>query len=449
MSSKTTTTTITTGSTTTTTTTTTVKRSSGAANAQPPANRIVAPMDKEDITAEWVTAALHQSNVLPTDIKVVSVDPLVNIGDGRGLANYSWDVRVHYDKPVNPDIPTRFVYKQMNKSFTPNFPPGQLRVIANKCYTIEAFFYNELRDKMPIPLPKTYWAGATQPENPREEFGHYGILIEHLGDDVIKLSATDATSDWQHQQAMDTLAKLHASIWNSTEDPECFFTSKDVASLFTFFMGGTEGGIAYVRKNYPKWFPEGGAKYADYLSQAILTMDDWLMKGTTDHKHWAGFDVRTENMLWRKVHPKLDEYELVVLDHQTWCQAGSPMLDLAVFHMMSCTEEQMEECATKGIRRYYDQLIANGVKGYSWEDANRDFDNALWYGALFTLMGVGTLSYVEEGAMAHPEGSPERKEGLAMAEAIATKFTTFGRRGYTLINARNAWNPTFFSVPGY
>eukprot|EP00035_Acanthoeca_spectabilis_P011329 m.199245 g.199245 ORF g.199245 m.199245 type:complete len:70 (-) comp15312_c0_seq6:1448-1657(-) len=52
MSSKTTTTTITTGSTTTTTTTTTVKRSSGAANAQPPANRIVAPMDKEDITAE-------------------------------------------------------------------------------------------------------------------------------------------------------------------------------------------------------------------------------------------------------------------------------------------------------------------------------------------------------------------------------------------------------------
>ena len=53
---------------------------------------------------------------MPKAVKVARIEPLVNIGEGRGYANYSWKITATYDKPVAPDIPTQFVLKQINRT---------------------------------------------------------------------------------------------------------------------------------------------------------------------------------------------------------------------------------------------------------------------------------------------------------------------------------------------
>ena len=45
---------------------------------------------------------------------MAELDPLVNIGEGRGYANYSWKVVARYDKPVSPDVPTKVPYSCNN-----------------------------------------------------------------------------------------------------------------------------------------------------------------------------------------------------------------------------------------------------------------------------------------------------------------------------------------------
>jgi hypothetical protein len=171
------------------------------------------PIDEAGITAEWLTAALHERGHLPPSVKVAKLEPLVNIGEGRGYANYSWKLVAHYDKPVAPDMPTKFVLKQLNQSFAPNWEVGGPRILADKSYCLEAIWYEKLRDLLPIPQPKLWWSGCESPANPAEDLGVYGVLMEWLGDDLKKVETQDGTTEEETVQAMTTLAKLHASFW--------------------------------------------------------------------------------------------------------------------------------------------------------------------------------------------------------------------------------------------
>ena len=112
------------------------------------------------------------------------------------------------------------------------------------------------------------------------------------------------------------------------------------------------------------------------------------------------------------------------------------------YFLFSCTEEQLDERTTEGIKAYWDTLVANGVKDYSWEDANTDFNNGVWHAVMSTMMGLGFLPGIEAGAMAHPEGSPERAAGLQMVEQLGSKFKVWGGRGAKLAEVRKAWTPT-------
>jgi hypothetical protein len=125
------------------------------------------PYDKDGVTAEWLTAALHERGHLPKAVKVASLEPLVNIGEGRGYANYSWKLVATYDKPVSPDVPRKFVLKQLNQSFAPgSWGEGNGRILSDRSYRLECTWYEEIRDRLPIPQPKLFWSGAESPSNP-------------------------------------------------------------------------------------------------------------------------------------------------------------------------------------------------------------------------------------------------------------------------------------------
>eukprot|EP01048_Picozoa_sp_COSAG05_P016556 COSAG05_NODE_2145_length_3481_cov_4.068007_2_plen_339_part_00 len=315
----------------TTTTTTTTTTTPTVAEGIPPqcrAAKVRPPYAQDDVTAEWLTAALHERGHLPKSVKVASIDPLVNIGEGRGYANYSWKIVAKYDKPVAPDIPTTFVLKQLNQSFDGNWSPGYMRQLADKSYTLECKWYEEIRDLLPIAQPKLYWSGAESPANPSEDLGVYGVLMEYLGDDLKKVELESGITEEETVQAMTALANLHATFWNS-DDPvmDALFKPEDSLGMIRGFMGGAECATNYAATDLTA---AHGEKFGAYVTAAVKCMEEWDFKGCTANKTLCTWDLRTDNMVWRKTPGGPSEFECVIIDHQVWCYGAAPMFDVAV-----------------------------------------------------------------------------------------------------------------------
>ena len=50
---------------------------------------------------------------------------------------------------------------------------GEVRRIADKSYTLEAWWYDNIRDRLPIPQPKCYWTGCESAADTSTDFGQY------------------------------------------------------------------------------------------------------------------------------------------------------------------------------------------------------------------------------------------------------------------------------------
>ena len=128
---------------------------------------------------------------------------------------------------------------------------------------------------------------------------------------------------------------------------------------------------------------------------------------------------------------------------------GSPGFDICNYMACSFTPEQMKDRVTQGMKIYHDTLVANGVSNYSWEEFNKDFDNAIWHALSLATFGGKMVSDVRAGAMSHPEGSEERAEGLRMVDNMVALFKMVSDRAHFLAEWRQAYTPTHFSVKGY
>jgi|EP01046_Picozoa_sp_COSAG06_P016028 hypothetical protein len=334
------------------------------------------PFDKEGITAEWLTAALHERGHLPQAVKVASLEPLINIGEGRGYANYSWKLVATYDKPVAPDVPRKFVLKQLNQSFAPgSWPVGPMRVLSDRSYTLECTWYEQIRDRLPVPQPKLYWSGAESPANPTKDFGVYGVLMEWLGDDLKIVEGADGISEEETIQAMRAVATLHAAWWNTedTETLKTLFTAEESLAMIRGMMGGTEVAAEYAATELTQAL---GEKFGAYVTAAVKTQEEWDFKGVTGdrNKVLCTWDLRTDNMVWRRTPGGPEDFECVVIDHQVWSYGGAPCFDLATFFGCSVTEEQMASRVDVGLRTYHETLVEMGVTTYSFDELNQDFN---------------------------------------------------------------------------
>jgi hypothetical protein len=458
MPTTTTTTTATDGSgatTTTTTTTTTMAEAippasaTAAAAASTPTAGVRPPVDEAAVTPEWLTAALHERGHLPRSVKVRSIEPLTNIGEGRGYANYSWKIVCTYDKPVAPDIPTKFVLKQLNQTFAPNWDKGRMRELADKSYCLEATWYEEIRDLLPVPQPKLYWSGCESPANPSEDMGVYGVLMEWLGDDLKKVETQDGITEEECVQCMEGLARLHAAFWN-TDTPgqlAACFTPEESLEMIRGFMGGKEPAVKYAQNELTQEF---GAKFGAYATAAVDSMESWDFKGCTGsaNKTLCTWDFRTDNVVFRKTPGGAAEYEAVIIDHQIWSYGGGPMFDVAVFFGCSCTCEQMEARVAVGLKAYHDQLVQCGVSTYSFDECNTDFDTAIWHAVCFPCFAGKILDGLRTQVAAAEDGSAAETEAKAMVANLTQIFGDMAKRSKTLVELRDAYTSAPFTVAG-
>ena len=122
-----------------------------------------------------------------------------------------------YARPVCPGTPTEFAAKIANTTFGAMALAGQPPMMwewFNDFYICEAYFYSEYRAACPVPTCEFYWGEVEYPEDPSTTVGNYGLLIEYLGDDLKIYDMMEGAPTDAVQDALQTVAKLHAAAWN-------------------------------------------------------------------------------------------------------------------------------------------------------------------------------------------------------------------------------------------
>jgi hypothetical protein len=174
--------------------------------------------------------------------------------------------------------------------------------------------------------------------------------MEYLGDDLKKVDMTLGMDELELRQSVVAAAKLHATFWNGKNltptDMQALLSMEEARDIHHGLMLGDAGQhtdqvCKYVDEvlnplvgEKLKDIPHIGKKFAAYTIQALRTMKDWNFTSANGATTLCSWDLRTDNMSWRRSPAGPDEYECVILDQQLWAHGCSPMYRLRFISIM-------------------------------------------------------------------------------------------------------------------
>ncbi|MGO8961739.1 MAG: phosphotransferase family protein [Streptosporangiaceae bacterium] len=317
-----------------------------------------------DITAEFLTGALARQ-LGGCAVAAVAATPV-----GTGQVSDSYRLRLTYDGPAAL-APT------MIAKLPAADPASRAAARAFRTYEIEASFYDQLADGLPVALAKCYYAAYDG--RPDE----YLVLLEDLapatpGDQLAGLRADEAAA------AVDELAALHAAGWESSELaalPWLNRSSPDAAALMTAALTGL--------------YPGFRDRYAARLDPGTVTLiEDFLpragsfMSASTEPATIVHGDYRADNLLFGRARP-------AVLDWQT-CSFGHATGDLAYFLGSSLPVGARRQHEESLVRRYHSALTRRGVR-LTWHECWDGYRRHAFNGIVMDVIAAMVVQQTERG----------------------------------------------------
>jgi len=306
--------------------------------------KITNPLHPQEITAEWITFALRAGGVINQAI-VRNVKKEI-LGGGKGFLSSVVRVSLDYDR-VDKDAPKSVVVKIEPESDTFRKFGDELNAFQR-----EIRFYKEVASNVPIRLPILYFSVDEAPA--------YSMVMEDLssytpGDQVIGMHRD------QVMATVEILAKLQARYWDN------------IALERLRWMPTTNAiGIDYQEKwgsfveHFGAYVEKKGLEVGERLGNSI----SWLEKEIEGRpKTIVHTDLREDNLLFG--NPNSDE-AILILDWQLAIRSIG-VFDVARIIGGSELPSERSGHQFEVLRRWYDALIREGVRDYSWEDAVRDF----------------------------------------------------------------------------
>lgn len=286
------------------------------------------PMRLEDITAEWLTAALREGGLDVAPVASLEEDV---IGDVAGMTGAIARLRITYEDGPGLAGPSTLIAKcpldddlnRMINSFT-------------RMYERESTFYKHFADDGAVRAPRCYYNGH------QADVDQHMVLLEDMadarpGDNNIGLSPADA------EVAIDALASLHGRYWNRV-DP--------AAPVMGFDNELFRQGIPIMQDAWQQLLDARPGLVPDDLIAAVdewyvADWDRWLaVEQQSDHTLVHG-DFRADNMLF-------GDDGVAVIDWQMLCRT-SPGMDLVWLLGTSFADEVIEEIE--------DDLLARWARG--------------------------------------------------------------------------------------
>ena len=366
-----------------------------------------------------------------------------------------------YARPVCPGTPTEFAAKIANTTFGEIFLAGQSPMMwewFNDFYICEAYFYSEYRAACPVPTCEFYWGEVEYPEDPSTTVGNYGLLIEYLGDDLKIYDMVEGAPTEAIQDALQTVAKLHAATWNDEsllpiKDGGTNFyinAAEQTGKCFQTFIG--QEPFAQFHKHLAT-DESADPRLAPIAKVAYATMHQWLAAGCTENRTLASFDLRAENLIWRCTNSGQEpaEYECVPIDHQGWWLAP-PTRDITMLCLSSLKESEVAGQFEGCLKIYYDALVASGVADYSYEQYMTDVKASCWVCLLFAAI-IHKMAVAGEETVEAMTGDEDNYEEAKTMHANMVKmrdaFDIKARLGIEAVGAydQKEWFESFQARP--
>ena len=332
------------------------------------------PSTMDEITPEWLTAALRSSGHIHS-ASVTAIDK-VTIGQGVGILGELCRLTPVYGT-AEPRAPRTLIAK------IPTADEGG-RGIAQMLgfYEKEARFYSELCNDIGVRAARSYYTAA-DPANVK-----YVILMEdlsglRLGDQVAGASPEEC------QVLVREMAKLHARWWGSPDleklDWIPHVNSPQIKMSALAYAGAIEPFLAKFGDHLTAAQVEMAHKYGPRMNP----IQDGFAQAPCTLCHG---DLRLDNVFWGTPD---DSGPVTLIDWQIAIKARGPY-DIGYFMSQSVDPPVRAANEEALVREYHRTLEACGVKGYSWEQCWDDYRASVMGCLTYPIVAGGSVDLAHE-----------------------------------------------------
>jgi hypothetical protein len=337
----------------------------------------------EQLTASWLTEVFRHAGVLDeASVLDVAIEPV-----GTGQMADSMRLRLRYDAEVE-EAPVSVVGK-----FTAADETSRTTGVAMRTSEVEVRFYQEVASTVGVRTARCYYADV-DPATAR-----FVLILEDLaparaGDQLTGCSVDEAAL------AVSALAALHAPRWG---DPNL--------EALEWLNRRSGAGDEVTAQVLPELFRGFVARYGDVLDEAVLDVGRRFMPRIGAYlRHRPGArtvqhaDFRLDNLLFGTGATAADRVagggatgdgaSVAVVDWQS-VVLGPGAADVSYFLGAGPSVESRRRCERDLVARYHEDLVAGGVRHYSFDECFTDYRRYAYAGY---LMAVGASMMVQRTA---------------------------------------------------
>jgi hypothetical protein len=363
------------------------------------------PESASDVSEEWLTAILRESEYLSKDNSVVSVERDSH-GAGLGYLSEIERIKISYLREES-DAPGVVIAK-----FPTSSEKSRALATLFDSYSREVLFYKELASSVEVAIPRCFWADIA-PETFSERLTgrivkllpekmlvglldkllagagtssrRSGLLLEDLSGDRVGDQVEGCNLE-EAQAALRSLAKFQSTFWGRSFDEVPWIHNGA-------YQSQVQHGL------FMKALPTYMEVFKDDIDEQTSKQLDWLidngaalLEANNTHATLNHGDFRLDNLFFQS-----NGEDPILIDFQT-VNVFNPMADVAYFLLPNLNDEAQKSVGDL-VRFYWDALTDNGVSDYSWEDCLRDYDLAQWWLVHRGVILIGLIDF------SHPRGS--------------------------------------------
>jgi hypothetical protein len=334
------------------------------------------PRSPEEITPDWLTAALRENNVIDdAAITDISTEP---IGAGAGFLGQLAKLTLTYDRDES-GAPRSLIAK------LPTLDPGG-REIGNlfRFYEREIRFYEDLAPVIDMGVPKRYYSAMDIAGD------EYLLLIEDLAPAIVGDEASGVSIE-AAELAIRSLAKFQAGWWGAPKLDELEWMPMVNAPVHQQAQG-----------SYQQAWEPFCQMFGDRISPAMLQIGDEMRDHVIDLLNYhepaprtiIHGDFRGDNVFYGAGAPGTKDF--YAIDWQI-SSRGRGIFDVAYF-LCSSVDPAIRKAHEMRLIRLWHDIIGEkaDLSNYPYEQAVEDYRVSALYMHVYTVIGLGSLDFSNE-----------------------------------------------------